>query len=74
METLRSDEDLTPHVGARLRIEKAGLVYEGVLRGRSPVVTVTKANGPVVPHWLLDADGTDIHFVAPDDGWVIRRC
>jgi hypothetical protein len=70
--TLKPNEDLTPYVGARLRIEKAGHVHEGMLIGRGPMVTVTKAGGPVVPYWVLDENGSHIHFVAPGDGWVIR--
>ncbi len=73
MTTLKPNEDLTPHIGARLRIEKAGHVHEGMLRGRSHVLTVTNAGGPAVPHWLLETGSTEIHFVAPADGWIIHR-
>lgn len=74
MQILKDGDDLTPHIGAKLQIEKGGHIYEGVLKGRSHVITVTGARGPVVHPWLLNADdGTEIHFVAPKDGWIIHR-
>src|SRR5271165_4158494 len=45
MQTLRQDEDLTHHIGARLQINKLGIdgkdyVYEGLLKGESPVALI----------------------------------
>jgi hypothetical protein len=73
MRMLKQDEDLTTHIGASLRIEKQGAVHEGVLKGVSPVVGVPDAHSPAVVRWLLDANGTEIHFVHPGNGWIIYR-
>ncbi len=78
MQALRQDEDLTPHIGARLRINKPGMdgkdcVYEGLLKGRSPVAVIASAPSHATVHGLLDSDGTDIHFVYPGDGWGVHR-
>lgn len=71
MQMLNSDEDLTPHIGAKLRIEKQSVVYEGELKGVSPLATIPSDLRAARRYWLLESSGEDVHFQL-GDGWIIH--
>jgi hypothetical protein len=72
MTTLQPNEDLTPYIGQRIKIEKLGLTYTGELKGRGAIVAIKAPHTPPDSLWTILEGTTEYHFSAPGDGWVIH--
>jgi hypothetical protein len=72
MVTLQPNEDLTPYIGKKIKIEKLGQTYTGELTGRGALVAIKTARASPDSLWTLVDGSNEYHFSAPGDGWVIH--
>lgn len=63
-----SEHNVREFVGRKIRAEKPGQVIEGIVRGRSDMITMTES-GPVHPITVETRDSIE-NFV-PSDGWTL---
>jgi hypothetical protein len=64
---MRQDVELEALIGQRVRIAKARMALEGILKGRSFVGTIADPRSPGDCRWILDTGAAEHHF-ASDDG------